>query len=354
VVAALATEELQERLAALQAGEADEPAREYKYVKPFSQTYEGILQSLMSSDGRFALGIGPIDTLTRGFGPKELVYITGFAHSGKTQLVNTAILNNLNKRILFFSMDDPAEMILLKLTCMYAEMPADELERLIHSGNVQAKATLKKAATEIFKNLIVVDDSLGIQQMDKAIAEATDLWGAPPDLVCIDYLELMHGNGVSDDANANVKSKSQALKGWVKSKDWPTVVLHQGTRSGSEPGKPITMTSMAYGGEQEGAVVIGVRRKKDNRDADIWERKTHENTVTLHVVKNKRPPAKVTKIDGLDLFMDPRTGVIRTLRPGELQGSPPTVEREKSADKTLAELERVVEVAEQRVADATH
>ena len=330
------------------------PESKYRYVKPFSTTYEGIIGSLRSADHRFSLGIAPIDTLTRGFGPKELVFITGFAHSGKTQLVNTAILNNLDRKILFFSMDDPAEMILLKLTCMYAGIAADELERLIHQDDADAKATLRKAATDIFKNLIVVDDSLGLGNMDKAIEEAKDLWGCDPDLCVIDYLELMQGNATSDDANSNVKSKSQALKKWVKGKTWPTVVLHQGTRSGSEPGKPITMTSMAYGGEQEGTIVIGVRRKKDDRDADTWVRATHEKTVTLHVVKNKRPPAKITKPDGVDLYMDPDTGVIRTIRPGELQGQPPTVVRADNNTKSLIELERVVEVAEQKVAHANH
>lgn len=279
----------------------------------------------------------------------EHTHLTDGIVTHNTQLVNTAILNNLDKRILFFSMDDPAEMILLKLTCMYAGIPADELERQIHRGDEEAKATLRHAATDIFKNLIVVDDSLGLGSMDKAIEEAKHLWGAPPDLVVIDYLELMQGDSVSDDANANVKKKSQSLKKWVKGKDWPTVVLHQGTRSGSEPGKPITLTSMAYGGEQEGTIVIGVRRKKDNRDADVWERQTHENTVTLHVVKNKRPPARITKADGLDLHMDKQTGLIRTIRPGELQGAPTTVEREDKPVKTIAELERVVEVAEREV-----
>ena len=344
--------EIQRRISAKSQGEAVEP-RTYQYVKPFAKSYEGIIESLASSDHRFSLGIAPIDTLTRGFGPKELVFITGFAHSGKTQLVNTAILNNLNKRVLFFSMDDPAEMILLKLTCMYADVPADELERLIHEGDPAAKATLKRAATEIFKNLVVVDDSLGMEAMDKAIEEATDLWGAPPELVVIDYLELMQGNAVSDDANANVKKKSQALKKWVKSKDWPTIVLHQGTRSGSEPGKPISMTSMAYGGEQEATIVIGVRRKKDDRDADMWARQANQSTVTLHVVKNKRPPAKVTKPDGVDLYMSPKTGVIRTQRPGESAGPNTTVVREDKPTTSIAELERAVELAERKVADAS-
>jgi len=343
----LPEDEIKERFAALRrTKEIDEP--EYKYVRPFSTTYSEVLDGLQSTDHRFRLGIGPIDMLTRGFGPKELVYFTGFSHSGKTQLVNTAILNNIDKRILFFSMDDPAEMILLKLTCMYAGLPADELERLIHSGDEAATATLKRAACEIFKNLIVVDDSLGISAMDQAIEEATRLWGAAPELVILDYLELMQGDSVSDDANANVKRKSQSLKKWVKDKLWPTIVVHQATRSGGAPGQPISMTSMAYGGEAEGTIVIGVRRKRDNKDLDAWERQQHKDTVTIHVVKNKRPPAKVTKPDGIDLYLDPETGLIRAARPGDSVA--PTVEKAKPTT-TLAQLERTVEEAEQRVQD---
>ena len=41
-------------------------------------------------------GLASIDVLTRGFRPSDLVVLTGFAHSGKTQLVNTMISNNPN------------------------------------------------------------------------------------------------------------------------------------------------------------------------------------------------------------------------------------------------------------------
>ena len=51
--------------------------------------------------------------------------------------------------------------------------------------------------------------------------------------------------------------------------------------------------------------------------------------------------------------MDKATGVIRTIRPGELQGSPPSVMHPGKSTKTIAELERMVEVAEKGVSRVT-
>lgn len=358
-VTPLSDEDIQRRLAEVQGERADAQAaqqagwaKDYRYVKPFSSTYDGILEALEGGDDRFRLGLAPIDVLTRGFGPKELVFVTGFSHSGKTQLVNTAILHNTDKRILFFSMDDPAEMILMKLVCMHEGVSAEVLERRIRQHDAAAKASLKAAATGLFRNLVVIDESLGLEAMTRAIAEATDYWKAPPQLVVIDYLELMQGDAHSDDAGGNVKSKSQALKKWVKDKPFPTMVLHQGTRGRCAPGEPITMLSMAYGGEQEGTVVIGARRKREYDQLDSWERDQHKNTITLHVVKNKRPPAKITPRDGIDFFMDPDTGIIRQLREDDLHPAAPspTTSRPVDTSQALSSAEEALRAARERQA----
>ena len=215
----LTADDIKQRLATLHSERldaaipTDEPSA-YRYVRPFYSTYESIVEALENPDSRIMLGLPAIDVLTRGFGPKELIYISGFAHSGKTQLVNTMITHNLDKRILFFSMDDPAEMILLKLACMTSGFNADILERRIRQGDEEAKVALKTAAIDTFQNLIVVDESLGLGAMTKAVEEARTYWGADPDCIVIDYLELLQGNSFSDDASANVKAKSQSLKRW--------------------------------------------------------------------------------------------------------------------------------------------
>ena len=288
-------------------------AGEYHYIRPFSATYQGVVDALENPDDRFMFGLFDVDALTRGHGPKELVMIVGFSHAGKTQVVNTALINNRKKRVLFFSMDDPAEMILMKLACMTLDVSAEDLENAIRQGDAQAKADLKVAATGEFKNLIVVDDSLGLDAMTTAIEEATEYWGAPPECVIIDYLQSMQGSATTSD-DGGIKAKVAAVKRWVKDKPFPTLLVHQNTRSRGAPGEPITILSGAFGGEQEATCIIGVRRKKDWADLDEWARRKHEARVTLHVVKNKRPPGRLTPKDGIDFYMSPDTGLIRPLR----------------------------------------
>ena len=124
-----------------------------------------------------------------------------------------------------------------------------------------------------------------------------------------------------------VKRKVAALKRWCKAQPFPTVCLHQNTRSRGGPGEPVTLMSVAFGGEQEATMIVGVRRKKDSQELDEWARNAHEKTITLHVVKNKRPPGRCTPRDGVDLYMEPLTGVIRMLRDEDWPSPPKAISR---------------------------
>ena len=96
---------------------------------PFTQ------QSVLSLLRRLNVQVEPSQLLLRNV---AAVIVTGFAHSGKTQLTNTMIVNNPDKKILFFSLDDPAEMILAKLVAMQTDVPASLLEDRIRDGDEDA------------------------------------------------------------------------------------------------------------------------------------------------------------------------------------------------------------------------
>lgn len=300
-------------------------AKSYKHLHFPPEQAETLLESLAVEDG-IDLGLPEIDLRTRGFRPKDLVVITGFAHAGKTQLINTMVVNNLDKRILFFSLDDPAEMILAKLVAMLNGMSSVELERRVRAGDAEARAIVRDVAANQLRNLIVVDTSMGIPTMQEAIAEATDHWNALPHAVVIDFLELVPGSGREDDQAANVKAKSRAMKAWCTQLSWPTIILHQGTRSNAKPGAPITIVSSAFGGEQEATILIGVRRKRDNADLDSAERNANVDTVTLHVTKNKRPGGKCTGYEGIDFRMNAETGLISEMHGPRIQPASSAVE----------------------------
>lgn len=305
----LTDEDIDARIAALSG-----PANEQRsYIKPLKDIGESLIEALQVEDG-IGTGLAQIDVLTRGFRPSDLVVITGFASSGKTQLVNSMLVNSPEKKCVFFSLDDPAEMILAKLVAMLSGMSSVRIEEKVKAGDEGVKRLVRETAEVQLPNLLIVDEVLGIPEMQAAVAEATVLWGTHPDCVVIDYCEIIaSGDRPSDDQSGDIKRKMNALKTWAKGSPYPLVVIHQGSRSNAKLGEPITLTSMYGSGEQQASIVVGVRRKKDKADLDTFARNQHEETVTIHVVKCKRPGGRCTHFEGVDFAMSSATGLIRPL-----------------------------------------
>lgn len=278
-----------------------EARKQYRFVRPLTEAADSLIEYLQNSDGRIMLGLPEVDVITRGFGPGELIYITGYTHSGKTQVFLTAVCNNRDRRWVLFTMDEPAELVLTKLVCMRSGSNAERLEERVKAGDHEAINKVRRIAREDFRNLIVVDQSMTLSDMTVAIEEAKHYWGEPVDAIGIDYLELLR----CDDSE--VEKKSQALKGWALGQNCPVICLHQGSRGNSAGGQRLTMRSMKYGGEQEAIMVIGVRRQRDDEDLDGHERLRHADTVNVSVIKNKRPPSKIGE---WEFFMDPACGLI--------------------------------------------
>lgn len=291
--------------------------RDYRFVRPLAgNADEGLIETVQNTEGRFMFGLTEIDARIRGVGPGEFCLIVGFAHSGKTQVVLQAIINNPGARVLMFTPDEVAELVLMKLVCMKHGLNAEELEHRLKAGDPEAETLVRRSARVDFRNLIVLDEPLTLGDMTQALAEAEDFWGDEANAVIFDYLNLLR-----TDAD-NVEGKSESLKEWTKTVRRPVICLHQAGRGAAGKGEPITLTSSKYGGEQEAIFLIGVRRKRDDESLDEWERRQHDNTVSLSVVKNKRPPSKKTPVEGVDHFLCPDTGVIRPLRDSDLAYHP--------------------------------
>jgi replicative DNA helicase len=294
---------------------------EPKYVRNLSEISASLIEALQIPEG-IGTGLFDIDNLTRGFRPSDLVIVTGFAHSGKTQLINQMIVNNPAKRVLFFTLDDPAEMILAKLVAMTTAVRAEFLEAEVRSGNDEAEKLIRRVAEIDLPNLLVVDTALDLKQMKVATDEAIDVWGAFPDAIIIDYLEMIPG-AVGEEGET-VKKMANKLKRWAGKLPCPLIVLHQGTRSNSKPGAPITLLSMGHSGEQQATIVIGVRRRRDSADED--ERIGHDDTITVHIVKNKRPGGRCTSMEGINFHLEWETGVVSTMTDAQqrrVDGKPP-------------------------------
>lgn len=298
----------------------------YRFYKPLTEAADEFIRWAETPAERVYTGIQPFDDAMRGTAPGELTLIQGFTHSGKTLMATEILLNNPRTGFVLFTPDETRPLVLTKLTAAMHAVGAEELEQRIQADDNEARQLLITTA-ETYSQLAIFDDTVTLLDMDRMFGEAEAAHGERPKAVMFDYADLLEGY---DD----VRSCLAALKSWGKRHHVAMFVIHQASRSSGSAGRRMAIDSGAYGGEQQSTHVIGVRRKKyahfamlqilEEKIANssnptsiaLFEAKMREiqdilipedeNTITLSLNKNKRPPCRL--IDDTDFTVDQRTG----------------------------------------------
>lgn len=293
------------------------------YYKPLTEAVDEFVHWAQTPNERIYLGFDKLDSQMRGVAPSEMLLINGYSHSGKTLFLLSMLNANRDKTVVYFCPDEPRTLTLVKLACVANGVNAYELEQQVADNDPRGIDLLNHTATEQFPNLAVFDQPMNLSDMEKAMGETTSALGKPAVMV-FDYLELLQGG---DDG---IPSKANTIKAFGKRHHVPLVVLHQSSRSAGADGKKQTISSGAYGGEQQASHIIGVRRKKFDIQSQIheieeklakgtaterllerldvlrYEQTIHENTLTLNLVKCKRPAS--TLLDDMDFEIEHGTG----------------------------------------------
>ena len=305
---------------------------EYKMYEPLTEAVHSFVRWAQTPYERIHLGLPRIDDELRGIAPGELAMMLGYAHGGKTLLLLHCLQQNRNKHIAMFIPDEPRQLILTKLTCMHHGIDARELERRVAVDDATAIDLLRQTAEEDFPNLAVFDQPLNAADMERGYNEVCDAWGQLPDLLVVDYLDLV-------EAGDTVPAKATFLKSFGRRHDIPLLILHQTSRHAGADGNKLTMSSGAFGGEQQATSIIGVRRKKysimseineltfkldrahsqsaaDRLESLRYDARIHEYTMTVSLLKNKRPAGQL--VDDIDFEINLATGQLSPLLNGEL------------------------------------
>ena len=305
---------------------------EYKMYEPLTEAVHSFVRWAQTPYERIHLGLPRIDDELRGIAPGELAMMLGYAHGGKTLLLLHCLQQNRDKHIAMFIPDEPRQLILTKLTCMHHGIDARELERRVAVDDVAAIDLLRQTAEEDFPNLAVFDQPLNAADMERGYNEVCDAWGQLPDLLVVDYLDLV-------EAGDTVPAKATFLKSFGRRHDIPLLILHQTSRHAGADGNKLTMSSGAFGGEQQATSIIGVRRKKysimseineltfkldrahsqsaaDRLESLRYDARIHEYTMTVSLLKNKRPAGQL--VDDIDFEINLATGQLSPLLNGEL------------------------------------
>ena len=172
-------------------------------------------------------GFNELNKMTTGFGKGDLVIIAARPAMGKTSF----ILNTVNslimqgKGVAFFSLEMPAEQLMLRLLSVQTSIPLQKLR--VGDMNDDQWNSLNGAIDKMNDAKLYVDDqgSLNINQLRSKLRK---LKNQHPEIeiAVIDYLQIMQGIG-TQDRHLQVSEISRGLKMLARELEMPVVALSQ-------------------------------------------------------------------------------------------------------------------------------
>jgi replicative DNA helicase len=172
-------------------------------------------------------GFAELNKMTTGFGKGDLVIIAARPAMGKTSFilntVNSLITNG--KGVAFFSLEMPAEQLMLRLLSIQTSIPLQKLR--VGDMNDEQWSSLNGAIDKMNSAKLFVDDqgSININQLRSKLRK---LKNQHPEIeiAVIDYLQIMQGVG-TQDRHLQVSEISRGLKMLARELEMPIVALSQ-------------------------------------------------------------------------------------------------------------------------------
>ncbi|AFQ24092.1 replicative DNA helicase [Candidatus Portiera aleyrodidarum] len=194
------------------------------------------MYSTKSSMTGLLTGFNELDNMTSGFQKADLIIIAGRPSMGKTSfamnIVEYIIKTNKSDPVIIFSMEMPAEQLILRLLSSVGRIDQTNIRK----GNIGEEDWLK--LTESLKKIknckLYIDDTPMITPIDirKTIKKCIRDTGKIS-LIMIDYLQLMHVSSsfISYNRTAEISEISRSLKSIAKEFNCPILAVSQLNRS---------------------------------------------------------------------------------------------------------------------------
>ena len=258
------------------------PVEDYRSVKDIVlDTLEKIENASKSHSHITGLSTGFIDLdyKTAGFQPSDLILLAARPSMGKTALALN-ILTRLAVRqhvpAAMFSLEMSKEQLMNRILAQESHVDSQN----IRTGQLKDEEWMKlvEAAGVISESKMVIDDTPGItisELRSKARKYKLDF---DIKIIFIDYLQLMAGNGRTDNRQQEISDISRALKSLARELNIPIIALSQLNRSVEqrEDHRPVLSDLRESGAiEQDADVVMFIYRDeyyhKDSEEPGIAE-----------------------------------------------------------------------------------
>ena len=217
-------------------------------------------------------GFDALDRRTTGFNEGDLVIIAARPAMGKTALVLNMALKNVErgKGVIFFSLEMPAEQLMLRMLSVKTSIPLQNLRK----GDMDDAqwSNLSSAFDSLNTKKLFVDDggSVNINQLRARVRKLAQNEDYNIKLVIIDYLQLMQGIGTKD-RHQEVSDISRGLKMLARELKIPIIALSQLNRGlESRPDKRPMLSDLRESGaiEQDADIIMFVYRDDVYKERD--------------------------------------------------------------------------------------
>ncbi len=210
-------------------------------------------------------GYNDLDEKTSGLQKGDLIIVAGRPAMGKTTFtMNLAefIAINDKKPVAIFSMEMPAEQLILRMLASIGRVPLND----IRSGKITENdwPRVGMAVKTFGETKLFIDDTAALSPTEiRAKCRRLARENGDLGLIVIDYIQLMQTGNKSDNRAAEISEISRGLKQLAKEINCPVVALSQLNRSLEQrPNKRPIMSDLRESGaiEQDADIIMFIYR----------------------------------------------------------------------------------------------
>lgn len=192
------------------------------FLKRIQQVMSGVL--IMRD---INTGIRGIDRIVGGFGRGNLSIVAARPGIGKTTLACNMTINQAaaGKKVLFYSFEMSREELLLRMGAIQGRYHMDTVGP---GGDEAAYKRVEESMVQLGAMPIYIVESLKpmVETLEVSLREHAAAHG-PPDIVVVDYLQLMYASAKTDNRNQEVSTISRRLKELAREYGAVVVALSQ-------------------------------------------------------------------------------------------------------------------------------
>ena len=242
--------------------------QDFKGIKDLLKTTLDQIHELSKSDDTItgaSTGYNELDDMTSGLQKGDLIIVAGRPSMGKTTFaMNLAefIAVNDKKPVAIFSMEMPAEQLILRMFASMGRVPLND----IRTGKIREEdwPRIGMAVKTFGESKLFIDDTAALSPTEvrakcRRLAREHGQLG----LVVLDYIQLMQITGKADNRASEISEISRSLKALAKEMECPVIALSQLNRSLEQrPNKRPIMSDLRESGaiEQDADVIMFIYR----------------------------------------------------------------------------------------------